>query len=58
VTADGIVIDMPLTHELIGGLVASRRPTVSLALHKLSSEGVLTRLADERWKVARTILSS
>jgi CRP-like cAMP-binding protein len=33
--ADGILIDLPLTHEIIGGLVASRRPTVTLALQSL-----------------------
>ena len=51
-TADGIVIDVHLTHELIGRLVGSRRPTVSLALQALDSDGVLTRLEDGRWALA------
>jgi CRP/FNR family cyclic AMP-dependent transcriptional regulator len=52
-TADGIVIDLRLTHELIGRLVGSRRPTVSIALQALDSDGVLSRLEDDRWKLAQ-----
>jgi CRP/FNR family transcriptional regulator, cyclic AMP receptor protein len=51
-TADGILIDLGLTHEIIGGLVGSRRPSVSLALHALASEGLLIRLGRDRWKLA------
>jgi CRP-like cAMP-binding protein len=54
VTLDGILIDLRLTHETIGGLVGSRRPSVSLALQILSSEGLLTRLGPGRWKLAAT----
>jgi CRP-like cAMP-binding protein len=57
VTSDGIVIDLNLTHEVIGGLVASRRPTVSLALQGLASVGVLTRVDANRWRLARSALS-
>ena len=57
VTADGILIDLPLTHEEIGGLVASRRPTVTIALHKLAADGLLERLNDKRWKLARRTIS-
>jgi CRP/FNR family transcriptional regulator, cyclic AMP receptor protein len=57
VTADGILVDLRLTHDIIGGLVASRRPTVTLALQQLASDGVLGRLEDNRWKLARTIVS-
>jgi CRP/FNR family cyclic AMP-dependent transcriptional regulator len=54
VTADGIVIDLSLTHETIGRLVGSRRPSVSIALHALSSEGSLMRADHDRWKLAAT----
>ena len=57
VTADGIVVELALTHDIIGGLVASRRPTVTLALQTLASDGVLERLDGDRWKLARTIVS-
>jgi CRP/FNR family transcriptional regulator, cyclic AMP receptor protein len=51
-TPDSVVIDLPLTHQVIGGLVASRRPTVSLALQSLAADGVLERLDDGRWHLA------
>ncbi len=52
VTPDGIVIDVPLNHELIGRLTASRRPTATLALQQLYHQGLLTRLAANSWKLA------
>lgn len=52
VTRGGITIDLPLTHRLIGELVASRRPTVTLALVQLASEGLLTRTPDGAWWLA------
>ncbi len=55
---DGILIDLPLTHETIGGLVAGRRPTVTLALQELASNGVIERHEGDRWKLDRAILSA
>ena len=52
VTRDGILIDLPLTHELIGRLTASRRPTATLALQRLYHRGLLIRLADSSWLLA------
>lgn len=52
VTPDGILIDLPLNHDLIGRLTASRRPTATLALQDLGHQGLLTRLADHSWKLA------
>ena len=57
VTAEGIVVALPLTHEVIGGLVASRRPTVTLALHELASDELIERLDAGRWKLAHRIIS-
>lgn len=56
-TADGVQIDLPLTHEILGGLVGSRRPTVSLALQQLAAKGMIRRLEDDRWKLDRHILA-
>ena len=56
VTADGVLIDVPVTHEVIGLLVGSRRPTVSLALQALSAQGVLERTPDKRWRLAQSAL--
>ena len=57
VTAEGILVELPLTHEVIGGLVASRRSTVTLALHELASTGLIERLDSGRWKLAQSIIS-
>jgi CRP/FNR family cyclic AMP-dependent transcriptional regulator len=57
-TADGIVIDISLTHAIIGGLVGSRRPTVSIALTALEADRVLSRLEGDRWKLATIALPS
>lgn len=51
-TADGIVIDLLLTHQAIGDLVGSRRPTISLALHGLAENGLLDRREGNRWILA------
>jgi CRP-like cAMP-binding protein len=56
VTPEGIIIDLPLTHATIGGLVGSRRPTVSLAMRTLEDEKRLRR-GDDRWIVSRDALA-
>lgn len=43
VHADGVHVDLPLTHEVLSHLVAARRPSVSGALTKLSAQGRLRR---------------
>jgi CRP-like cAMP-binding protein len=54
VTPEGLVVDLPLTHELIGQIIGGRRPTVSLALAELAGAGVLARRDDGSWLLART----
>jgi CRP/FNR family transcriptional regulator, cyclic AMP receptor protein len=49
VTPEGIVVDLALTHELIGHLVGGRRPTVTLALAELNEAGALIRRGDGTW---------
>lgn len=51
-TADGVTIELDVTHQLIGRLVGAQRPTVSLALSVLASTGALARLADGAWRIA------
>ncbi|HEX7298529.1 MAG TPA: Crp/Fnr family transcriptional regulator [Solirubrobacteraceae bacterium] len=48
-TPAGAVIDLDLTHEVIGRLVASRRPTVTIALQALAEDGRLVRREDAAW---------
>jgi hypothetical protein len=41
VTSGGVRLPLALTHETLGALIGARRPTVTLALRKLTDEGVL-----------------
>lgn len=56
-TPDGARIDLDLTHELIGRLVASRRPTVTLALQTLAADGKLVYRQDARWLLTTKAVS-
>jgi CRP/FNR family transcriptional regulator, cyclic AMP receptor protein len=48
VHADGVYVDLPLTHEVLSYLVAARRPSVSGALTKLADQDRLVR-DGRRW---------
>jgi hypothetical protein len=54
VCPDGIVFSLPVTHELLGRLVAARRPTVSLALAGLAEAGSLRRREHGDWVLSPT----
>jgi CRP/FNR family transcriptional regulator, cyclic AMP receptor protein len=49
VERDGIVVQMPLSHQTLADLVSARRPSVSHALGELRQTGLLTRIAPDRW---------
>jgi CRP/FNR family transcriptional regulator, cyclic AMP receptor protein len=49
VTVDGVVLDLELTHDLLGQLAGARRPTVSLALGELAATGDVLRRDDGSW---------
>jgi CRP/FNR family transcriptional regulator, cyclic AMP receptor protein len=49
VTTDGVTLTLPVTHELLGALIGSRRPTVSLALKALEQQRLLVRRDDGAW---------
>lgn len=57
ISPHGIVIDLPLTHELIGRMVGGRRPTVTLALQRLASDGLLQRPDGGCWYLDRSVIS-
>ena len=44
VHADGVHLDLPLTHEVLSHLAGARRPSVSGALTRLADEGRLRRV--------------
>ena len=41
---EGVTVELPLTHALLGELVAARRPSVTTALTKLAAERKLDRV--------------
>jgi CRP/FNR family transcriptional regulator, cyclic AMP receptor protein len=43
----GLRLKLPLTHRLLGQLVAAERPSVSHALHRLSEAGIVTGTAGD-----------
>jgi CRP/FNR family transcriptional regulator, cyclic AMP receptor protein len=49
VTAAGITLTLPVTHEVLGALIGSRRPTVSIALTALDHQQLLWRREDGTW---------
>jgi len=52
VVRDGVLVDLPLTHQAIGQLIGAKRPTVSLALKVLDANGLVRRRGSE-WLVSR-----
>lgn len=48
VTLGGVRLPIALTHETLGALIGARRPTVTLALRKLSAKGSIVR-QDSGW---------
>ncbi len=49
VTPHGLTVELAISHEDLGHLVGSRRPTVSLALKELRAQGRLERLDPANW---------
>src|SRR3954470_8193993 len=49
VRSEGVVVELALTHELIGQLIGAQRPTVSLALQALARDGLLQRTTRGAW---------
>jgi hypothetical protein len=49
VSPEGVVVKLPLTHQVLGMLVGSHRPTVTIALQKLTRAELLVRQSTHRW---------
>lgn len=49
VTRAGVMIKLPLTHQLLAMLVGNHRPSVTIALQRLARDGLLLRPASDRW---------
>jgi hypothetical protein len=52
-TADGITLQLPLTHRLLAILVGAQRPSVSTALGALAEGGLVWRDQDQGWLIRR-----
>ena len=46
---DGVRLELPLTHEVLGKLVGAQRPSVTTALGRLADRGVVRRPTHETW---------
>ena len=53
VTRDGVVLQIRLTHQMLGFLTAAKRPTVSVALGELAAQKRVVRLEDGSWLLRR-----
>lgn len=49
VAKDGVVINVPLTHQVLGRLIGAQRPSVTTALKALAETGAVTRREDGCW---------
>jgi CRP/FNR family transcriptional regulator, cyclic AMP receptor protein len=49
VTPEGVVVPVPLTHQLLAQITCLQRPTVSAALGHLSAAGEVSRRRDGGW---------
>ncbi len=49
VGTDGVYVTLPLTHEVLGTLIGAHRPTVTIALQRLTRAGFLIRERSDRW---------
>lgn len=49
VTPAGVVLRLPLTHQLLGRLIGARRPSVTSALQRLDRDGLVLRMEDGSW---------
>jgi CRP/FNR family transcriptional regulator, cyclic AMP receptor protein len=49
VTPEGVLLDIPLTHELLAAVVGARRPSVSVAVRRLSDQGRARSRPRSRW---------
>lgn len=52
-TPNGVILELPLTHEMLASLVGARRPSVSHALRSLQRKGLLTCSSRGCWVLHR-----
>lgn len=55
---DGVHVTLPLTHEILAMLIGAHRPTVTIALQRLSRCELLIREATDRWLLTNAAIES
>lgn len=58
VSREGVVVRLPLTHQVLAMLVGSHRPTVTIALQKLTRAELLIRQSSHRWLLTNHAIES
>lgn len=58
VSSKGVHVTLPVTHDVLALLVGAQRPTVTLALQKLSRADLVQREPPERWLVTRRAIET
>lgn len=52
VRPDGVLVPLPVTHDVLAQLVCAQRPTVTSAVRRLTEAGCLRRRRDRTWLLA------
>lgn len=55
---DGVHVSLPLTHEVLAMLIGAQRPTVTVALQRLTRGGLLLREQADRWLLTNRAIES
>jgi hypothetical protein len=52
-TEEGVIVPLPLTHQMLAALVGAQRPGVSAAISRLAAAGAIARTEDRGWLLDR-----
>ena len=58
VGTEGVYVTLPLTHEVLAMLIGAHRPTVTIALQRLTRAGFLIRERSDRWLLTNSAIET
>jgi CRP/FNR family cyclic AMP-dependent transcriptional regulator len=58
VGTEGVYVTLPLTHEVLAMLIGAHRPTVTIALQRLTRAGFLIRETSDRWLLTNSAIEA
>ena len=58
VGTEGVYVTLPLTHEVLAMLIGAHRPTVTIALQRLTRAGFLIRQRSDRWLLTNSAIET